>query len=145
MTVDIGSDVRKGQIIAELSHGTLDAQLQQAQAKLAAVKAAAKPNELKARAQLDSARADLNQLLNPSALDLQVAQSVVATAQSNLGSAKVKLDQLRNPTAAELAAAQEAVADAHSEVNQAQAKVDQAISIETSAAEIGRASCRERV
>ena len=30
LTVDIGSDVRKGQIIAELSHGTLDAQLQQA-------------------------------------------------------------------------------------------------------------------
>ena len=127
LTVGTGSEIEEGQVIAEMSHSTLDAQLQQAQAKLAAIKAAAKPNELKARAQLDSARADLNQLLNPSSADLQVAQSAVATAQSNLDGARIKLDQLRNPAAAELAAAQEAVAHARTDLSAAQAKTNQAI------------------
>ena len=39
LTVDIGSEVKKGQVIAELSHGALDAQLQEAQAKLASAQA----------------------------------------------------------------------------------------------------------
>ncbi len=50
LTVDVGSEVRKGQVIAELSHGTLDARLQKeqaalrgAQAKLASLKAAVGP------------------------------------------------------------------------------------------------------
>ena len=127
LNVDIGSEIEKGQVIAELSHGTLDAQLQQARAKLAAKKAAAKPNELKAKAQLDSARADLKQLLNPSSSDLQVAQSGVATAQSYLESARTKLDQLYNPSAAELAADQQAVARARTNLSTAQAKTNQAI------------------
>ena len=132
LNVDPGSEVKQGQVIAELSHGTLDAQLQQAQANLAAIKAAAQPNELKAKALLDSARADLKQLLNPSSSDLQVAESSVAKAQSNLEGAKTELDQLQNPAAAELAAAQEAVAHARSNLIAAQAKTNQAIAKRTS-------------
>ena len=134
LTVGIGSKVKKGQVIAELSHGTLDAQLQQAEAELAAVQAAAKPNEIKARARLDTARADLNHLLNPSFPDLQLAQSAVATAESNLDSAKIELVQLLNPSAAALTDAQAGVADARSVLNRAQTNVDLAISVETSAA-----------
>jgi membrane fusion protein (multidrug efflux system) len=131
LNVDTGSEIKQGQVIAGLSHSTLDAQLQQARAKLAGLTAAAKPNELKAKAQVDAARALLNQLLNPSSLDLQVAQSVVATAQSNLDSKRTKLDRLQNPTAAEVAAAQEAVAHAQTGLGTAQGKTNQAIAKET--------------
>ena len=127
LNVDTGSEIKQGQVIAELSHGTLDAQLQQARANLAAKQAAAKPNELKARALLDSAQANLDQLLNPSVSDLQVAQSAVAKAQSHLESAKTKLDQLQNPSPAELGAAQEAVARAQTNLSTAQAKTNEAI------------------
>ena len=134
LNVEIGSEIKKGEVIAELSHGTLDAQLQQARPKLAAIKAAAKPNELKARALLDSARADLKQLRDPLFLDLQlqIAQSAVALAQSNLDSAKTELDQLQNPSAAELAAAQEGMAHAQTALSAAQANTNQAIGNRTS-------------
>lgn len=134
LDADIGSEVQKGQVIAELSHGTLDAQLQQAraglrnvQAKLASAQAATKPNQIKAQAQLDAARAKLRQLMAPSALDLQAAQSAVDKAQADLENAKTKLDQLKNPSAPDLAAAQSALADAQSKFITAQANVDQAI------------------
>ena len=69
-----------GQVIAELRHGTLDAQLQRAQAmltnaqaRLAAVRAEIEPNRIMAQAQVDAARARLEQLTDPSQLDLQAA------------------------------------------------------------------------
>ena len=132
LTVDVGSEVRKGQVIAALSHGTLDAQLQQAQAtlnstqaRLASIQAAIKPSRLKAQAQLDAAQARLNQLLNPSASDIQVAESAVATAQSKLDSAKTKLDQLHNPLASDLRVARNAVATAQSKMDSAKIELDQ--------------------
>lgn len=141
LTVDIGSEVKKGEVIAELSHSTLDAQLQQAQAEFAAVKAAAKPNELQARAQLNAALAALNQLLNPSASDLEIAENRVTTAQSNLdraktksavamaqselSSAKTRLKQLQNPLASDLQRKLSAVAKAQSELNSAETKLNQ--------------------
>ncbi len=67
LAVNVGDEVKQGQLIAELSHGVLDAQLQQSQAELAAAKAAVKPGELQAQARLDAVQAVLNQLLNPSA------------------------------------------------------------------------------
>lgn len=125
LSVGLGSEVKEGQVIAELSHRTLEAQLKQAQADLAAVKAAARPNELKARAQLDAVRAGLNQLLNPASSDLRVAQSSVATAQSNLDRAKTKLNQLRNPSASDLQSAESAVATAQSKLEGTQTRLDQ--------------------
>jgi len=133
--VDVGSEVRKGQVIAELSHGTLDAQLQQAQAgvrnaqaKLAAVKAAIGPNQLKAQAQLDAARAKLQQLAAPSALELQSQESQVAKARADVESAQLKLYQLQHPSAADLADAISDVAEAQSKLGDAQANTNAAIS-----------------
>ena len=138
LTVAVGSEVQRGQIIAELSHGTLDAQLQQAeaaqrkaQAKLASVQAAAKPNQTKAQARLDASRAKLEQLLSPAASDLQLAQSAVAKAQANLDSTRTNLYQLWHPVTTDLTEAQAQVAVAQSELSIAQAKVDQAIVDET--------------
>ena len=140
LTVSVGSEVKKGQIMAELSHGTLDAQLQQAeaalrkaQARLASVQAVAKPNRIKAQARLNASRAKLDLLLNPAALNLQSAQSAVAKAQSNLDSTKTNLDQLLHPTASDLTEAQARVAEAQNDLSTAQVNVDQAISNETSA------------
>ena len=69
----IGSQVAKGQIIANLSHGILDAPLQQAKAtlrdaraNLASVRAASEPKRLSAQAQLDAARVKLDQLFSRS-------------------------------------------------------------------------------
>lgn len=140
LTVSVGSEVKKGQIMAELSHGTLDAQLQQAeaalrkaQARLASVQAVAKPNRIKAQARLNASRAKLDLLLNPAALNLQSAQSAVAKAQSNLDSTKTNLDQLLHPTASDLTEGQTRVAEAQNDLSTAQVNVDQAISNETSA------------
>jgi len=141
LTVDVGFEVQEGQVIAELSHGTLDAQLQQAQAKLASVRAATEPNELKAQAQLDAARARLSQLLNPPAFDLKVAESAVAmaqskldnaktksavaTAQSELDSAKTKLNLVLNPLASDIQAAKSTVTTTQITLDSANTKLDQ--------------------
>ena len=142
LSVDFGTEIKKGQVIAELSHGTLDAQLQRAQAtlemaqsRLDSERAVTEPNRIRARAQLRAARAKLDQLLNPSAadlqvaesavkvaqskldalvVDLQVAESAVAVAQSKLGRGQAKLDQLLNPPAIDLQEAESAVAIAES-------------------------------
>ncbi|MCH8898288.1 MAG: efflux RND transporter periplasmic adaptor subunit, partial [Chloroflexi bacterium] len=84
----------------------------------------------------DSTNTRLNQLLHPSASDLQAAQGKVATAQSNLNSEKTNLDQLLNPTAAALSGAQEVVSDAHSTLSAAQVNVNNAISDGLAAATI---------
>ncbi len=142
LTVDVGSEVRKGQVIAELSGGSLEAQLQEAQAKLrraqadlALTQAMVRPNQIKADAELEAARARLDQLLNPSESELEVAESAVAKAQIDLKSAKTKLDQILDPSAADLADAQAEVAESLSELSAAQAKVNQAILNETQASD----------
>ena len=141
LAVTVGDEVKQGQLIAELSHGALDAQLQQSQAELAAAKAAAKPGELKAQARLGAVLAVLNQLLNPSASDLMVAESsvtkarsdlvraqddsAVAAAQKQLESAKTKLDQLLNPLAFNVQGAKSAAATAKSNLDSANTKLSQ--------------------
>jgi RND family efflux transporter MFP subunit len=140
LTVDVGSEVQKGQVIAELSGGSLGAQLQEAEAKLrraradlALTQARVKPNQIKADAELEAARARLAQLLNPSESELRVAESAVAKAQITLQSAMTKLDQILDPTAADLADAQEEVAKSQSELSAALGKLNQSILNETTA------------
>jgi multidrug efflux pump subunit AcrA (membrane-fusion protein) len=140
LKVDVGSEVQEGQVIAVLSHGTLDAELQQAQttllnaeAQLAKLRAGVGPNRIEAQARVDAARARLEQLISPSPLNLQVAASSVDKAQAELESARTQSDQLENPSEAELAAAQAAVADADSQLSGAQAAVNDAISKQLSA------------
>jgi RND family efflux transporter MFP subunit len=141
IAVNVGSEVKRGQVVAELSHGSLDAQLRQAQAELAAAKAAVKPDSLKAQARLDAAQAVLNELRNPSSSDLKVAESLVTkaqsnlekaqtksvavTAKSNLDSAKTMLDQLLNPLPFSLQAAKSAAAAAQSNLDSAKTKLSQ--------------------
>ena len=135
LTVDIGSEVREGQVIAQLSHGTYDAQLEQAnamlrdaQARLAFVQADLEPKQINAQAQLDAARAALDQLLSPSAPDLRMAESAVAAAQSRRDSAKTKLEQLQNPSASDFQAAESAVATAQSSLDSAKTRLEQLLS-----------------
>ena len=124
LNVDVGSQVQKGQVIAELSHGTLDARLQQAlvtlrgaQVNLASVRAATGPEEIKAQAQLDAALTTLDHLQNPPDFDVQVARSAASSAQSNLDSTKIKLDRFLNPSASDLQSAESAVAQAQSKLD----------------------------
>ena len=140
LTVDVGSEVQAGQVIAELSGGSLPAQLQEAEAKLrraradlALTQAMVRPNQIKARAELEAARARLDQLLNPTESELRVAESAVAKTKIDLDSAKSKLDQILDPTAADLADARAEVAKSLSELSAAQSKVSQAILDETQA------------
>ena len=72
LVVDVGSLVSKGQLIAELTNGPVESQLQQAQAslreaeaKLASVKTALGGQQASAQAQLDAALATQEQLTNP--------------------------------------------------------------------------------
>lgn len=134
LNVDVGSEVREGQLIAELGHETLDAELQQAQAalrnaeaNLARLRSEVEPNRTAAQARADAAKARLEQLLSPSPRDLEVAASAVNKAQAELEAARTELDQLEDPTDAQIVAAQAAVAKAESELSQAQVGVNQAI------------------
>lgn len=141
IAVDVGSVVKRGQVVAELSHGALDPQLQQAQTELSAAKASVKPDGLKARARLDAAQAVLDELQKPSSSDLQVAESLVTKAQSNLEKAQTKSvavtarnnlddartmrDQLLNPLKFSLQAAKSAAAAAQSNLDSAKTKLSQ--------------------
>ena len=122
--VNVGDEVKEGQVLAELSHGTLDAQLQQARANLATVQAAAGPKELKAQAMLDAARAKLEQLINPLAEDLKATESALVAAQSNAESAKAKLERLLNPSASDLQRALTAVATAQNNLESSKTRLE---------------------
>ena len=130
LNADVGSQVQQGELIAELSHGTLDARLQQAlvtlrgaQVNLTSAQAATEPEQIKAQAQLDSALAALDQLGNPPDFDVQVANSAVAIAQSNLESKKTKLNRFLNPSASDLQSDASAVAQAQSNLDSANTKL----------------------
>ncbi|GIW08488.1 MAG: secretion protein HlyD [Dehalococcoidia bacterium] len=99
VNVDIGSEVRRGDVIAELDRTTLQAQLRQAQGSL------------------QSAQARLEGLQNPRAED-------IAIARANLIAAQDRLDKLLNPPATELEALRVAVANAEASLKQAQANYD---------------------
>lgn len=144
LDVDIGDELQKGQIIAELNHGTLDAQLMQAQAmllnaqaRLATVQAEVQPNRIKAQAQVDAAQAKLEQIIAPSELDVQAAASLVDKSESDLESAQTQLRQLTNPTLSQLASAQSVVAQAESKLSQSQVATNAAISSKLSSQDAG--------
>ncbi len=132
LAVDVGSQVSKGQLIAELSNGAVESQLQQSQAtlrdaeaKLASVKAALAPKQANALARLDAALAAQEQLANPSSTSLQSAQSAVSTARSEMGSSQLKLDLLKSPSAPDLQAAESAVATTQSNLDSANTRLNQ--------------------
>ena len=132
LVVDIGSEVSEGEVVAELSHGTLDAQLEQAGARLRgaqvhleSVKANAEPKRIKAQAQLDAAVAKLDQLSNPLASEVLVAESAVTKARVLLDSEKIELEQLLNPTVTDVQALVSAVAAAQSGLDSAGTKLEQ--------------------
>lgn len=133
--MDIGDEVQEGQVLAELGHGTLDAQLRQAQAsllgaeaKLASVKADVEPNRTETQARADAARVKLERLVEPSAQEIQAAVSLVDQSGAELESARILLRQLELPTEAQLAAARSLAANAESKLSQSQVSVNKEIS-----------------
>ncbi|MCL4534204.1 MAG: efflux RND transporter periplasmic adaptor subunit [Bacteroidetes bacterium] len=102
--VDVGSAVKQGDLIAELDHATLDAQVLQAQAnvasaqsKLETVQAGARPDDVAAaQAAVAAAQARLNTASQgPSSADLAAANATVVAARSNLSAAQQKLADLQ--------------------------------------------------
>ena len=93
--VQVGDSVRAGDILLELDP------------------LSAPQNVIVAQADLISARQDLDELLNPTALQISQAQQAVADAQESL-------DDLRDPSALAVANAQKAVADAQEELERLQ-------------------------
>ncbi len=104
LPVDVGSEVKAGDLLAELDHTTLDAQVAQAranvasaqanlaaaQARLATVMAGPKPEDVAvAQAQLDAAKIRLAQVqAGGRPEDVRMAEDAVAQAQSRLESAQ---------------------------------------------------------
>ncbi|HJO34274.1 MAG TPA: efflux RND transporter periplasmic adaptor subunit [Anaerolineales bacterium] len=93
--VQVGDSVRAGDVLLELDP------------------LSAPQNVIVARADLISARQDLDELLNPTALQISQARQAVAGAQETL-------DDLRDPSALAVANAQQAVADAREVLEQLQ-------------------------
>ncbi|MEE3254893.1 MAG: biotin/lipoyl-binding protein, partial [Chloroflexota bacterium] len=85
--VEVGDDVRKGDVLLELDP------------------LSAPQNVIMAQADLISARKDLDELLNPT--DLQISN-----AQKSVADAIEELDNMQNPTTSSVAQAKQAVADA---------------------------------
>ena len=122
--VDVGNEVKKGQVVAELNRGTLDAELMAAKANLAAAQGAAGPNELKAQATLEAAKARLDELLNPPAADLKAAESALKAAETNLETAESKLQRLLDPRMSDIQRSQTAVTTAERNLASAQTRLE---------------------
>lgn len=133
LNVDVGSRVRKGDVIAQLDAGSLKAQLSQTQANLAAAQAkyaslqAGPRAEQVAQAQLavESAQARLD-LLRKGAREeqLQAAQAQVDSARANVEAAQAKLDTVKlGPTQGQWGQALAAVESARANVKAAEEKL----------------------
>ena len=122
--VDVGNEVKEGQVVAELNRGALDAELMAAKANLAAAKGAAGPNELKAQAILEAAKARLDELLNPPADDLKAAESALKAAGTNLETAESGLQRLLNPKMSDIQKTQTAVTTAESRLDSAKTRLE---------------------
>lgn len=134
LNVDVGAEVKKGDVLAELSHGTLDVQLTSAKTLLdqllnpsPADLQAAVTGVATASAAVNTATSALETLLNPAATDVAAAQSVVATANANLVAAEVKLGQLKRPLDVDVVSSQAALATARAAYVLAQTNFDTAI------------------
>lgn len=140
LNVDVGSTVKKGDVIAELDHASLDAQVAQAQAavavanaKLATIEAGSRPETIaQAKANLKAAQETLKSMQaggrveNVSAAEGSVAAAVaklnsiekgrdetIAQAKANLAAAQARLQQLKDgPTPQQIRAAELAVEQA---------------------------------
>ena len=125
--VDIGAEVKKGDLVAELSHDVLDAQLQQAQAGLRAVQArlatlmaGSKPEDVAiAASQLSSAKTKLDSMLSGARAEQ------VTIGESQLDTAKVRLSQLLTPTSSDVQSAQSAVAAAQAALDIVKTRLNQ--------------------
>ena len=101
LKVDVGSSVHAGEVIGHLDQSTIEAQLNQAEAALAAAKAK--------QAQLEAGARD----------------ETVAQAEANLRAAQARLAQLKaGPTKEQLAEAETAVTAAKNQLNAVQAQGD---------------------
>ncbi len=127
LNVDVGSLVKKGAVLAELSSDTLQTQLQQqqatlssAQAKLDALRAGSRPEDIAtAESAVRSAKIRLD------ALHTSARPEQITAAKAQLDAAKAKLDQLLRPTATDIATAQSAIDTAQHNVDTAKTKLDQ--------------------
>src|SRR5579883_1089465 len=101
LNVDVGSRVKAGDTIAVLDRSQLEAQVRQAEARLALLQAGARPEDVQAaQAALQSAQARLDQMMQGGRAE------DVASAQANLEAAQAKLNQLlEGPTDAEVESA----------------------------------------
>jgi len=127
LAVDVGSRVKKGEVIAQLDSATAKAQLDQAKANLDAAKAkyatmqagSREEQIAQAKANLDAARQKLSAMQQGSR-DEQIAQ-----AQAALDAAQAKADTIKKgATDADRQAAQSAVDSAKAALLQAQARLD---------------------
>jgi HlyD family secretion protein len=140
LNVDVGSAVKKGDVLAELDHASLDAQVAQAQAavavaraKLASIQAGSRPETIaQAKANLKAAQETLASMQqggraeNISAAEGNLASAVarlnslekgreeaIAQAKANLAAAQARLQQLKDgPTPQQIRAAELAVEQA---------------------------------
>jgi HlyD family secretion protein len=120
LNVDVGSVVKKGDVIAELDHATLDAQVDQAkaavavaQAKLATVEAGSRPETIaQAQANLKAAQETLSFLKGGGRAE------TIQAAQGNLAAAVAHLDSLQKGRT-------EAIAQAKANLEAAQARLQQ--------------------
>lgn len=104
ITVEVGTAVRQGDVLATIDPGTLPSQLLQAQASLQSAQARLQlmldgprsADVVAAEAALAAADARLRQLLNPSPSDLSAAESALTTAQTTLTGAQVTAATTRN-------------------------------------------------
>ena len=127
LAVDVGSQVKKGDVLAQLDSGSLKAQLSQAQANLAAaqakydnMQAGSRPEQIaQAKANVDAANAKLAEM-KAGGRDEQIAQ-----AQAALDAAKAKQSTvMKGATDADKQAAQSALDAANAAVAAAKAKLD---------------------
>ncbi len=154
LNVDVGKSVKQGDVIAEIDHATLDAQVAQAQAalaeakaKLATIQAGPRPETVaQAQANLEAAQAKLNFMQSGGRVEnvttaqanldaaiaklksLQAGRSdAVAQAQANLQAAQARLQQLKDgPTKEQIRQAELAVEQAKDAANAANAQKDAA-------------------
>ncbi|MGH2460587.1 MAG: efflux RND transporter periplasmic adaptor subunit [Chloroflexota bacterium] len=120
LNVDVGSAVKKGDVIAELDHATLDAQVDQAkaavavaQARLATIQAGSRLETIvQAKANLTAAQATLSFMENGG------RPESVSAAQGNLDSANARLNSLTKGRA-------DSVAQAQANLDAAQARLQQ--------------------